>query len=108
MSASDVARVVDAITARRDIEGLSEADLALVAFAKKLTATPSRMSEADVAKLRALEFSERAIYDITSIACLFAYVTRLASGLGLPLEPDWEAVYPQIARRNAPPTRAEG
>lgn len=68
---------------------LADADAAIVAFVRKLTCSPSSMTEGDIAELRAQGFSDRVIYDVTSIAGFFAYVNRIAQGLGVPLEENW-------------------
>ena len=47
------------------------------------------MVEADVQTLRDHGFSDRAILDINQITGYYAYVNRLADGLGVPLEEFW-------------------
>jgi uncharacterized peroxidase-related enzyme len=55
-------------------------------YAAKLTRTPAAVSEADVQALREAGFDDRAILDIAQITAYFAFVTRLADGLGVTLE----------------------
>ena len=81
---------LEAVCGGRAAPQLAGADLAIIGFATKLTRTPREMTEPDVARLREHGFSDRAIYDITSITAFFAYVNRVAQGLGVPLEPNWE------------------
>lgn len=50
------------------------------------------MVEADVQLLREHGFSDRAILDINQITGYYAYVNRLADGLGVPLEDFWEGL----------------
>jgi uncharacterized peroxidase-related enzyme len=69
---------------------LSEADRAMLDYAAKLTLTPSQMREADVQRLRDAGFSDRAILDIAQIVAYYAYVNRIADGLGVSLEAYWE------------------
>lgn len=57
-------------------------------YAVKLTHTPGEMAEADVADLRSAGYSDRDILDITEVVGYYAYVNRIADGLGVPLE-DW-------------------
>ena len=46
----------------------------------------ARVAAADVEALRAAGFDDRAIHDICAIAAYFAFVNRLAEGLGVELE----------------------
>lgn len=61
----------------------------MLRYAVKLTNTPGAMVEDDVVALRDAGFSDRAILDINQIAGYYAYVNRLADGLGVELEPRW-------------------
>jgi len=69
---------------------LSSADRAMLDYAHKLTLTPWKMVEADVQTLRDHGFSDRAIHDINQITAYYAYVNRVADGLGVPLEEFWQ------------------
>ncbi len=69
---------------------LSPADREMLDYAVKLTLTPWEMVADDVDQLRELGFSDSAILDINQITGYFAYVNRLADGLGVELEPFWE------------------
>ena len=60
-------------------------------YAAKLTRTPWEMTEGDVRQLRACGFSERAILDIAQVVAYYAYVNRIADGLGVSLESYWAA-----------------
>jgi len=62
---------------------LTPRDRAMLSFAVKLTRTPSAMTEADVAVLRAHGLSDEAIHDVVQITALFNYYNRLADGLGI-------------------------
>ncbi|MDE3028980.1 MAG: peroxidase-related enzyme [Paracoccaceae bacterium] len=52
---------------------------AMLDFAAKLTETPAKMSEDDRKSLRAVGFSERDIWDISSVAAFFNMTNRVAS-----------------------------
>jgi uncharacterized peroxidase-related enzyme len=65
---------------------LQAADLAMLDYAVKLTRSPGDMIEADVSSLRAQGFEDRAIHDICAIAAYYAFVNRIADGLGVELE----------------------
>ena len=65
---------------------LHPADRAMLDYAAKLSRTPGAMSEADIEALRTVGFSDRAILDIVQITAYYAYVNRIADGLGVLLE----------------------
>ncbi len=69
---------------------LEEADRAMLVYVEKLTLTPWEMIETDVAALRQAGFSDAAILDINQVTSYYAYVNRLADGLGVDLEGFWE------------------
>jgi alkylhydroperoxidase family enzyme len=48
------------------------------------------MEEKDVVNLRLAGFSDSAILDINQVTAYYAYVNRLADGLGVELESYWE------------------
>ncbi len=66
---------------------LAAADRAMLDYALKLTRTPSDVGGADVDRLRAAGFDDRGIHDICAIAAYYAFVNRMADGLGVELEP---------------------
>lgn len=47
------------------------------------------MAESDVIALRDVGFSDRAILDIAQVVAYYAYVNRIADGLGVSLEAYW-------------------
>jgi len=55
-------------------------------YAEKLTLEPGSMEEADVERLAEHGFDDRAIHDICAITAYFAFVNRMADGLGVELE----------------------
>jgi AhpD family alkylhydroperoxidase len=60
-------------------------------WAARLTRTPERIGSGDVQVLRNAGLSDRAILDAVLTVAYFAYANRLAMGLGLALEPGFEA-----------------
>ena len=68
---------------------LDDAQRAMLAYAEKLTMEPWKMVEEDVVALRRAGFSDRDILDINQIVGYYAYVNRLAQGLGVELEDFW-------------------
>ena len=67
---------------------LTPADRAMLDYAVKLTRTPSAITAADVDALRRVAFDDRAIHDLCAITAYFAFVNRIADGLGVELEGD--------------------
>src|SRR5262249_1581225 len=65
---------------------LPEDERAMLAFAEKLTDTPSAMAEADVARLRELGFSDENVYDIVLLTAYRNYLPRVIAGLGVSFE----------------------
>lgn len=55
-------------------------------YSFKLTRTPGEMIAGDVDNLRQAGFDDRAIHDICAIVAYFAFVNRIADGLGVELE----------------------
>ena len=68
-----------------------DAEHAMLAFAVKLARTPAEMTAADVASLRSSGFDDCAVHDICAIVAYFAFVNRIADGLGVELEPRFGA-----------------
>ena len=69
---------------------LSPRERAILDYAEKLTLTPSRMSEADVEALRNAGLGDAEILDVCQVTAYYNYVNRMADGLGVELEEDWE------------------
>ena len=61
-------------------------DRMMLRYVSKLTKSPSAVREEDVEALREAGFDDRAILDIAQITAYFAFVTRMAEGLGVRLE----------------------
>ena len=71
------------------VADLTAADRQMLDYAAKLTREPWQMTEDDVIALRELGFSDRAVLDIAQVTAYYAYVNRIADGLGLSLEAYW-------------------
>ena len=81
--------LVELLTEDYTRASLTPADRAMLDYAAKLTLTPAEVTEADVEALREAGFDDRAILDIAQITAYYAYVNRLADGLGVSLEDHW-------------------
>lgn len=73
------------------LAALGPAESAMLTYAEKLTLEPWHMVEADVVALREVGYSDVDILDINQITGYYAYVNRLADGLGVQLEDFWRA-----------------
>ena len=62
----------------------------MLSYAVKLSLEPWKMGEADIQELRDAGFSNAGILDIVQVSGYYAYVTRLADGLGVELEAFWK------------------
>ena len=62
----------------------------MLGYTVKLSLEPWNMGEADVQELRDAGFSNNGILDIVQVTGYYAYVNRLADGLGVELEAFWE------------------
>lgn len=58
----------------------------MLTYAVKLTVTPGAMVADDVAALRAVGFTDRDVLDIVEVVGYYAYVNRVADGLGVQTE----------------------
>ncbi len=67
---------------------LSDKRSAMLSYSVKLTHTPGDMGPEDVERLRSAGFTDRDVLDITEVIGYYAYVNRIADGLGVPTE-DW-------------------
>ena len=61
----------------------------MLSYAEKLSLKPWEMREADIQELRDAGFSNAGILDIAHVTGYYAYVNRLADGLGVELETFW-------------------
>ncbi len=66
--------------------GLNERRVAMLRYAVKLTNTPQEMVESDVRDLRIVGFSDRDVLQIAEVTAYYAYVNRIADGLGVEVE----------------------
>lgn len=67
-------------------ERLTAADQAMLDYADKLTTAPWTMTPGDIDRLRGAGFDDRGIHDICAVTAYFAFVNRIADGLGVELE----------------------
>ncbi len=70
----------------RPAEDFDDAENALLTYAERLTRAPAAVDGSDIERLRAAGFGDRAIHDACAIVSYFAFVNRIADGLGVELE----------------------
>lgn len=83
------AALVEQIKTDHTKAAITPAERALLDYAVKLTRAPWAMTAADVDALRGAGWSDAAILDLNIVASYYAYVNRLADGLGVQLEARW-------------------
>ena len=75
-------RLVEQMKTDFRLASLELHDRAMLEYALKLTLEPWNMVQADVEKLRQAGFPDADILDINQVTAYFAFVNRLADGLG--------------------------
>ncbi len=55
----------------------------ILAYVRRLTLTPARVTQADVDAVYAAGWTERALHDAVSVCCLFNFMNRLIDGHGI-------------------------
>ncbi len=70
---------------RRDYHSapISNRERAILDYAAKLTETPGSMQEADLTPMREAGLDDTDILDVNLVTAYFAYVNRVADGLGV-------------------------
>ena len=69
---------------------LTARERAILDYAVKLTRTPEAMERGDVDALRAAGLEDDEILDVCQVTAYFAFVNRMADGLGVELESYWQ------------------
>ena len=59
-------------------------------FAVKLTRAPADVALGDIDALRDLGWTDTDIHDAIQVIAYFNYINRIAEGIGIDPEPDWE------------------
>lgn len=86
VSVADQDRLLAALIGDHRRAGLGVADRSMLDYAVKLTERPSEISAGDIENLRQSGFDDRGIHDLCAITAYFAFVNRIADGLGVELE----------------------
>jgi uncharacterized protein YciW len=80
--------LVDRIESGYESAGLGHKVFVMLQYAEKPTFSPDRMTRGDVEKLMSAGWSDADILAIAEITAYYAYVNRLADGLGVGVE-EW-------------------
>jgi len=75
--------VLDAMVDDLDSESIDEKIKPLLRYARKLTATPAKMTEADAAAVYDAGWNDEALFHATAVCAYFNFANRLADGSGL-------------------------
>jgi uncharacterized peroxidase-related enzyme len=81
--------LLERIEADYETAGLDERRTALLRYAALLTRSPAAVTRADVDGLRAVGYSDLDVLQAAEVVAYYAYVNRIADGLGVELEP-WD------------------
>jgi len=101
--AMDEAQLLRAAIDFRDAD-LSPQDVAVMAYAEKMSTDAGSMTDADSQSLRDLGFSDRQIMDITLAAAARNYFSRTLQALAVPVD-DVPGLSPELADALLSPTR---
>ena len=76
--------------------GLSEQQVAMLAYAEQITRDASRIGQADIDRLRAVGFSDLNIADIALAASFRNFMSRYFDAVGATVEPEFLDVDPAV------------
>lgn len=86
MNEQEKQTLLDALAEDHRGAALAPPDRAMLNYAVKLTREPATIVAEDIQGLRREGFTDRAIHDICAITGYYAFVNRMADGLGVELE----------------------
>jgi uncharacterized peroxidase-related enzyme len=88
MAEDEQVTLIEGLRTGRRVEDLivTEREGALIRYGDKLTKTPAAIRREDIEPLRRAGLDDRAIHDACAIVAYFAFVNRIADGLGVELE----------------------
>ena len=86
MSVEEQDALVERLTTDPLSAPVAEVDQAIIAYVLKLTRTPERMERTDLDALRQAGLDDRGVHDVCAVAAYYAFVNRIADGLGVEME----------------------
>jgi len=78
--------LLERVEADFESAGLDARRLAILRYASRLTAEPAAVTRALVDDMRAAGLSDRDVLHVAEVTAYYAYVNRIADGLGVELE----------------------
>jgi uncharacterized peroxidase-related enzyme len=90
-------RIYLALSAGRPEDVFDGKELALLGYARKLTAEPGAMAASDIAALHAAGADDGEILEVNQVCAYFNYSNRLLNGLGVTTEGDVIGYYDEDA-----------
>jgi uncharacterized peroxidase-related enzyme len=78
--------LAERVEADYETAGLDERRLSMLRYAEKLTRAPAKTTKEDVERLCGAGFSDEDVLHIAEVTAYYAYVNRIADGLGVELE----------------------
>lgn len=85
---ASASQLIDLLEEDFELTEIDEADRRMLRYAAKLTRAPGEMKQSDAEALRQFGFDDLAIHDICAVTGYYAFVNRIADGLGVELESD--------------------
>lgn len=85
-SNEDNERLISALATDHGTAEVDAADRAMLDYAARLTLDPGGEHGPAVDGLKAHGFDDRAIHDVCAVTAYYAFVNRIADGLGVELE----------------------
>ena len=76
----------DALIKSGSHPSIDKQDQAILNYAMKLTRNPATIDQTDMLSLRDAGLDDRGLHDLCAITAYFAFVNRMADGLGVELE----------------------
>jgi alkylhydroperoxidase family enzyme len=92
-SAEEVAGIVRDLSAN---PGLGPAEVAMMAYARKIIADASSVTEEDVAGLRAHGFSDAEVLDIAMVAAARSFFSKVLDAVGAEPDEEFRAMEPAL------------
>ena len=85
------------------LANFDEQTLAIVEYVEKLTKTPSQVTREDVSALRSVGLDDQQILSVVLITSMYAFMNRLADGLGVHLDKEKRAFGESSSKSLSPP-----
>ena len=85
------------------LANFDEQTLVIVEYVEKLTKTPSQVTRDDVSALRSVGLDDQQILSVVLITSMYAFMNRLADGLGVQLDKEKRTFVESWSKSLSPP-----